>query len=236
MLDTEILLILFKVILFLFFGYECFLFFKSFRTHLAFSLKVWKAITWTIIWRNALFLFIISIPLYFCRNLPIFKLSWLSVFFNKRGSLIFSSVDTNNLTSLEFVFPLLLVVLLLLFLLPQITNLEEIAFRHKKLKHKERIYNSFVFGAIHFIVGINILCILLLVFFGYYLSIIYTLSFSTYLIDPKHTLANDLENKAEKHALFIATVYHTCWNALILGIILLSLFYTIGVILYFNYF
>lgn len=126
-------------------------------------------------------------------------------------------------------------IVFLIVLIPQLVHLEEQIFRFKKLSRKARIISSAIFGLFHGFVGVNLMGMILLMVFGYFLSKVYVISYHKAIAESDIDNFED-DTEFHKKALFSSTVYHACWNTLILTFILLCLLYTLGVHIYYIYF
>lgn len=216
-----------KGILIIFFIYECYHFIIKFKSNFQFCMKIWSGITWTIVYRCSIVILLFSLILYATKSIKVLQISLLTIFFNKKGSLLFSEVSSENLSSTQFNIGMIILLLFITLLMPIITNLEEIAFRKGRIKIKKRLKASFVFGLLHSLMGINIISILLVISFGYYLSEIYKINYFKYILNNAENLTEQIKLKAHKQTLLTTTTYHTCFNSLILGIVLVMLVFLI---------
>ena len=149
-------------------------------------------------------------------NLPKFlTFSIASLIDGKSTSIGLSSLILNlDKTPLNLFF-LLLTSIGMIFCLPAITHIEEFLFRYERLDLKSRIVKSFIFGAVHFSVGVPICSALVLSIVGFVFSIKYINSYQNAKKNSSKGIHHDI-------ALLSSTSLHTKYN---LTLFLMLVFY-----------
>ena len=173
------------------------------------------------LWAFILFLGVVSvmIPLSLI-NLPkILTFSWLQLIGSNGKNLIASPSSGPIENPLSF-FLLILFYISLIFFLPYLAKLEEIAFRSMKFELKDRIFSSVKFGFIHMIVGVPVIVAIVLSFIGFVFSIKYVRSVEKSIKKYEDSPNEFPYEKISEDAIDDTTSLHTKYNFILISLLL----------------
>jgi len=212
----EILKNFVQLTVFVFVIKEALVFSKDFKKKINYTFEVWKEFTFKKL--------LLIIPLGFItfyissllNKIEFLSYGWTYLIFNKNKSILFSSLDLENI-NVYSISGTLSICILFLFLIPHFAYYEEFIFRNKTINLKSRIKKSILFGLVHCLMGISLGTGFALAIPGFLYSYIYAKSFK------KSKIIDVL--KKEEAALKKAVIYHTMMNTILFVLIIFCLFF-----------
>jgi hypothetical protein len=185
------------------------------RSNLHFFWEVWARIKFKVIAESAILLFVvISGVIVLCYAFPFLGWGWMNLVNKNGGNYIIAPLL--NTGSPLFSTALML---LLLFAVPFLVQIEEKIFRQGYLKLSSIIKRSLIFGFLHISMGIPLSAAIMLCFVGFFFASKYVAAYWKY-IEIKD------EKEAEKEALMESIVYHTAYNSLCFSILIAVIWLT----------
>lgn len=183
------------------------------RDRLSFAYEVFSSIDGRVLFDALMAIFGVATGALLLMNLhDVFRTGWTSLFFERAGNILLMPFLNLNISDLTLFNATNIVAFFVLLgmALPFFSHYEERLFRSKLTTYRSIMGYGILFGFAHLIIGIPIAAAIAISGFGIYLGCEYKWAFDAF----RKTRSR---NEAHESALFVTTVKHTAYNAVLLG-------------------
>jgi hypothetical protein len=186
------------------------------RNNLRFAWSVWKRFRPIMVLECLTAIVLLAIVYLPLSYVPLLDFGWTNLLFGDSGNMWLkpiSDASDSSIRGVRIMVPLFFVAFMIA--IPFLAWYEEKMFRHGHTEWNAIVKQSIKFGLIHCVVGVPISAGLAIIVPGLFYGMKYKRAYELNIQKMKHQLACD-------EALMICTAYHSLYNTIVVGMILLG--------------